>query len=59
VGYPGQAGGTAVAETLFGLNNPAGRYPMTTYPKSYDYLLSDQCRCRTVLSPHSERLFDR
>eukprot|EP01044_Picomonas_judraskeda_P006919 COSAG03_NODE_716_length_6124_cov_162.473693_4_plen_106_part_00 len=26
VGYPGQSGGTAVAETLFGLNNPGGRY---------------------------------
>ncbi len=29
--YPGQAGGTAVAETLFGDNNPAGRLPVTFY----------------------------
>ena len=29
--YPGQAGGTAVAETLFGDYNPAGRLPMTFY----------------------------
>ena len=29
--YPGEAGGTAVAETLFGLNNPAGRLPVTFY----------------------------
>jgi beta-glucosidase len=29
--YPGQAGGTAVAETLAGLNNPAGRLPVTFY----------------------------
>lgn len=29
--YPGEAGGTAVAETLFGQNNPAGRLPVTFY----------------------------
>jgi beta-glucosidase len=29
--YPGQAGGTAVAEALFGLTNPGGRLPMTFY----------------------------
>ncbi|MDE5813219.1 MAG: glycoside hydrolase family 3 C-terminal domain-containing protein, partial [Muribaculaceae bacterium] len=29
--YPGEAGGSAVAETLFGLNNPAGRLPVTFY----------------------------
>ncbi len=29
--YPGEAGGTAVAETLFGINNPAGRLPVTFY----------------------------
>ena len=29
--YPGEAGGQAVAETLFGLNNPAGRLPVTFY----------------------------
>ncbi|HET7101087.1 MAG TPA: glycoside hydrolase family 3 C-terminal domain-containing protein [Terriglobia bacterium] len=29
--YPGEAGGTAIAETLAGQNNPAGRLPVTFY----------------------------
>ena len=37
VWYPGERGGEAIARTLFGLNNPAGRLPIT-YPKSYDDL---------------------
>nr|MDQ2687763.1 glycoside hydrolase family 3 C-terminal domain-containing protein [Armatimonadota bacterium] len=35
--YPGEAGGTAVAEALFGDYNPAGRLPVTFY-KSTDQL---------------------
>src|ERR1700755_3503549 len=29
--YPGEEGGAAVAETLSGRNNPAGRLPVTFY----------------------------
>jgi beta-glucosidase len=34
--YPGQAGGTAVAEALFGLTNPGGRLPVTFYRAAAD-----------------------
>ncbi|KAL5541921.1 hypothetical protein UlMin_009631 [Ulmus minor] len=35
VGYPGQAGGTAIADVLFGAKNPGGKLPVTWYPQSY------------------------
>ncbi|XP_057448608.1 probable beta-D-xylosidase 6 [Lotus japonicus] len=35
VGYPGEAGGKALAEIIFGESNPAGRLPMTWYPESF------------------------
>ncbi|KAH9683731.1 Beta-D-xylosidase 1 [Citrus sinensis] len=35
VGYPGQAGGAAIADVLFGRANPGGKLPMTWYPQDY------------------------
>ncbi|TKY69995.1 beta-D-xylosidase 7 [Spatholobus suberectus] len=35
VGYPGEAGGRALAEIIFGEFNPAGRLPMTWYPEAF------------------------
>jgi beta-glucosidase len=34
--YPGEEGGTAIAETLSGANNPAGRLPVTFYKSVND-----------------------
>ncbi|TKY61728.1 beta-D-xylosidase 2 [Spatholobus suberectus] len=34
-GYPGQAGGAAIADTLFGTANPGGKLPVTWYPEEY------------------------
>ncbi|KAI9382345.1 hypothetical protein POPTR_014G122200v4 [Populus trichocarpa] len=34
-GYPGQAGGAAISDVLFGITNPGGKLPMTWYPQDY------------------------
>ncbi len=46
--YPGQSGGQAIAETLSGKNNPAGRLPVTFYtgidqlPAFEDYSMANR-----------------
>nr|XP_043608216.1 beta-xylosidase/alpha-L-arabinofuranosidase 2-like [Erigeron canadensis] len=35
VGLPGEAGGAALADIIFGRYNPSGRLPMTWYPQSF------------------------
>jgi beta-glucosidase len=46
--YPGEEGGTAIAETLAGVNNPAGRLPVTFYtgidqlPEFTDYSMANR-----------------
>ncbi|KZV21210.1 beta-xylosidase/alpha-L-arabinofuranosidase 2-like [Dorcoceras hygrometricum] len=35
VGFPGEAGGAAIADVIFGSYNPGGKLPMTWYPQSY------------------------
>ncbi|KAL8142640.1 hypothetical protein V2J09_015672 [Rumex salicifolius] len=34
-GYPGQAGGMAIADVLYATANPGGKLPMTWYPQEY------------------------
>jgi beta-D-xylosidase 4 len=34
-GYPGQSGGKAILDLLYGVASPAGRLPVTQYPASY------------------------
>jgi len=51
--YPGVEGGTAIARTLAGLNNPAGRLPITFYasldglPEFTDYTFKNGDKGRT------------
>jgi hypothetical protein len=52
VGYPGQAGGTAIANAIFGVFSPAGRLPHTNYPANFVNQVADT-NMGTFLSPYS------
>jgi beta-glucosidase len=58
--YPGEFGGTAIAETLFGANNPAGRLTIT-FPKSTgqlpDFYNSDPSRGEKYVDDDGKPLF--
>ncbi|CAI9775433.1 unnamed protein product [Fraxinus pennsylvanica] len=45
-GYPGEAGGIALAEILFGDHNPGGKLPVTWYPKDFTRVPMTDMRMR-------------
>ncbi|XP_048496996.1 probable beta-D-xylosidase 7 isoform X2 [Beta vulgaris subsp. vulgaris] len=45
-GYPGEAGGLALAEVIFGDHNPGGRLPVTWYPKDFAQVPMTDMRMR-------------
>ncbi|KAL5204628.1 hypothetical protein ABZP36_009499 [Zizania latifolia] len=45
-GYPGQAGGLAIAKVLFGDHNPSGRLPVTWYPEEFTKVPMTDMRMR-------------
>ena len=58
--YPGEFGGRAIAETLFGLNNPAGRLTIT-FPRSMgqlpDFYNADPSRMYKYVDDDGKPLF--
>ncbi|KAI3978506.1 hypothetical protein MKX01_015681 [Papaver californicum] len=46
-GYPGEAGGIALAEIIFGDHNPGGRLPVTWYPQEFIKIPMTDMRMRS------------
>ncbi|KAG6434824.1 hypothetical protein SASPL_106468 [Salvia splendens] len=51
-GYPGQSGGRAIAEIIFGDYNPGGRLTMTWYPQDFIKIPMTDMRMRADPSSH-------
>lgn len=49
-GYPGESGGQALAEVIFGDYNPGGRLPVTWYPQSFSQVPMTDMNMRSDLS---------
>jgi hypothetical protein len=47
-GYPGQAGGFAIAKVLFGEKNPSGKLPVTWYPEEFTKIPMTDMRMRAA-----------
>lgn len=45
-GYPGEAGGIALAEIIYGDHNPGGKLPVTWYPQEFTKILMTDMRMR-------------
>ncbi|KAJ4874268.1 putative beta-D-xylosidase 7 [Raphanus sativus] len=56
-GYPGEAGGVALAEILFGDHNPGGRLPVTWYPQSFVNVKMTDMRMRSSSSGYPGRTY--
>ncbi|KAL9263405.1 putative beta-D-xylosidase 2 [Drosera capensis] len=50
-GYPGEQGGHAIADVVFGAYNPGGRLPVTWYPNDYIYQIP---MASMLLRPNNE-----
>ncbi|XP_020090047.1 probable beta-D-xylosidase 7 [Ananas comosus] len=49
-GYPGEAGGIAIAQTIFGEHNPGGKLPVTWYPQDFTRIPMTDMRMRADLA---------
>lgn len=50
VGYPGEGGGAALAQIVFGDHNPGGKLPVTWYPQSFTSVAMNDMHMRPNLS---------
>ena len=51
-GYPGQSGGDAIADAIFGKTNPSGKLTMTWYPQHFIYNI----QCSEIFTLINEKL---